>query len=70
VETDGLTVDALISSTKALIQRDPEQEVRGDGLVVADAAISAVRGAIPDDPVVAAASSSDTVAASHSTMTS
>jgi hypothetical protein len=47
-------VDALISSTTTLVQRDPEQEVQGDGLVVADAAISAVKAALPDDPVVAA----------------
>ena len=47
-------VDALISSMRTLIQRDPEQEVQGEGLVVADAAISAVKAAIPDDVVVAA----------------
>jgi hypothetical protein len=45
-------VDALISSTKTLIRRDPEQEVQGEGLAVAAAAISAVKAALPDDVVV------------------
>jgi hypothetical protein len=47
-------VDALTSSTKALIQRDPEQEIQDEGLAVAAATIWAVKAAIPDDPVVAA----------------
>ena len=47
-------VDALISSTRALIQRDPEQEVRGVALGVVDAAIADVKAAKPDDPVIAA----------------
>ena len=47
-------VDALISSTRTLIRRDPEQEVQGEGLDVAAATISAVKAAVPDDPVVAA----------------
>jgi hypothetical protein len=47
-------IDALISSTTALIQRDPEQEVRGIALGVVDAAIAAVKAAKPDDPVIAA----------------
>lgn len=41
---------------KALIQRDAEQEVRGIALAVVDAAISAVKEAMPDDPVVKATS--------------
>jgi hypothetical protein len=45
-------VDALISSTKTLIRRDPEQEVQGEGLAVAAAAVSAVKAALPDDVVV------------------
>jgi len=45
-------VEALISATKTLIQRDPEQEVRGIALAVADAAIDAVKAAKPDDPIV------------------
>jgi hypothetical protein len=47
-------VDALISSMRSLIQRDPEQEVQGEGLVVADAAITAVKASMPHDAVVAA----------------
>jgi hypothetical protein len=47
-------VDALISSTQTLIRRDPEQEVQGEALAVAAAAIAAVKAALPDDPVVAA----------------
>jgi hypothetical protein len=46
-------VDALISSRTTLIKRDPEQEVQGEGLAVAAATISAVKDALPDDPVVA-----------------
>lgn len=49
-------VDALIDSMKSLIQRDSEQEVRGVALGVVDAAISAVKTAKPDDPVVQATS--------------
>ncbi|QOK24269.1 hypothetical protein IGS73_07985 [Janibacter indicus] len=49
-------VDALINSMQALIQRDPEQEVRGVALGVVDAAISAVKAAKPNDPVVKATS--------------
>jgi hypothetical protein len=45
-------VDALISSTKTLIRRDPEQEVQGEGLAVAAAAVSAVKAALPGDVVV------------------
>jgi hypothetical protein len=37
-----------------LIRRDPEQEVQGEALTVAAATISAVKAALPDDPVVAA----------------
>ena len=47
-------VDALIDSMSQLIQRDPEQEVRGIALAVADAAIGAVKEAKPDDPVIRA----------------
>lgn len=39
---------------KALVERDPEQEVRGIALGVVDAAIAAVKEAKPDDPVVLA----------------
>lgn len=46
--------EALIESMRALIARDPEQEVRGIALSVVDAAIRAVKEAKPDDPVVAA----------------
>jgi hypothetical protein len=47
-------VTALVESMKALIARDPEQEVRGIALAVVDAAMSAVKAAKPDDPVVTA----------------
>lgn len=47
-------VDALVESMKALIQRDPEQEVRGVALRVVDATIAIVKAALPNDPVVAA----------------
>jgi hypothetical protein len=47
-------VQALILSTQTLIQRDPEQEVQGVAIQVVDAAITAVKAAKPDDPVVAA----------------
>jgi hypothetical protein len=47
-------VEALILSTQRLIERDPEQEVRGAAIQVVDAAITAVKAAKPDDPVVAA----------------
>lgn len=46
--------EALIESMRALIARDPEQEIRGIALNVADAAIRAVKEAKPDDPVVSA----------------
>lgn len=49
-------VDALVESMKALIARDPEQEVRGVALGVVDAAITAVKEAKPEDPVVKATS--------------
>jgi hypothetical protein len=50
-------VDAMISSVTTLIQRDPDQEVRGIALDVVDTAITAVKTAKPDDPVVAATAS-------------
>jgi hypothetical protein len=46
------SIQAVISSTRALIQRDPEQEIQGIALAVADAAIEAVKAAKPDDPIV------------------
>ena len=47
-------VQALISSTKTLIARDPEQEIRGIAIENVAATIAAVKAAKPDDPVVAA----------------
>jgi hypothetical protein len=46
------SIQAVISSTRALIQRDPEQETQGIALAVADAAIEAVKAAKPGDPIV------------------
>jgi hypothetical protein len=46
------SIQAVISSTRALIQRDPEQEIQGIALAVADAAIEAVKAAKPDDPIL------------------
>ncbi|MFD7161333.1 hypothetical protein ACFV9C_42575 [Kribbella sp. NPDC059898] len=47
-------IEALISSLRTLIARDPEQEVQGIALPVLDAAIGSIKAALPDDPVVAA----------------
>jgi hypothetical protein len=47
-------VEALISATKTLIARDPEQEIRGPAIENVAAAIAAVKAAKPHDPVVAA----------------
>ena len=45
-------VDALIGSLKELIKKDPEQEVQGIALPVLAAALSDVKQAMPNDPVV------------------
>jgi hypothetical protein len=45
-------VEALIKSLETLIKRDPEQEVQGFALPVLDAALTDVKRAMPDDPVV------------------
>lgn len=47
-------VEALIKSLKTLIARDPEQEVQGFAVPVLDAALTAIRQAVPEDPVVVA----------------
>lgn len=47
-------VQALIGTLKTLIQRDPEQEVQGIAIPVLDAALTAIKQARPDDPVVLA----------------
>jgi hypothetical protein len=47
-------VEALIKSLETLIKRDPEQEVQGFAIPVLDAALEAIKQAIPDDPVVVA----------------
>jgi hypothetical protein len=44
-------VEALISSMKELIARDPEHEIEGVAIETAEATIAAVKAAIPDDPV-------------------
>ncbi|HEY6665915.1 MAG TPA: hypothetical protein VI036_12395 [Propionibacteriaceae bacterium] len=46
------SIQAAISSLKTLVQRDPEQEIQGIALAVADAAIEAVKAAKPDHPIV------------------
>lgn len=43
---------ALIESLKQLIARDPEQEVQGIALPVVDAALTAIKASMPNDPVV------------------
>lgn len=43
---------ALKVTLKEITNRDPEQEVRGIALPAVDAALSAVRGLLPDDPVL------------------
>lgn len=45
-------VTALIASLQTLIKRDPEQEVQAIALPVLDAALTDVKQAMPDDPVV------------------
>jgi hypothetical protein len=47
-------VEALISSMRTLIARDPEQEIQGPAIENVAAPIAAVKAAKPDDPVVAA----------------
>jgi len=47
-------VNALINSLQTLIKRDPEQEVQGIALPVLDAALTDVKQAMPNDPVVRA----------------
>lgn len=48
-----LRVQALIESLEDVVQRDPEQEVRGMALPVLDACIADIKAALPNDPVVA-----------------
>jgi len=45
-------IEALIKSLENLIKRDPEQEVQGIALPVLDAALTDVKQAMPNDPVV------------------
>lgn len=45
-------VEALIQSLKTMVTRDPEQEVQGLALPVLDATLTAIKEAVPDDPVV------------------
>jgi hypothetical protein len=45
-------VEALIKSLRTLIQKDPEQEVQGFALPVLDAALTDVKQAMPNDPVL------------------
>ena len=45
-------IDALVTSLRALQQRDPEQEVQGIALPVVDAVVTALKDKMPDDPVV------------------
>ena len=47
-------VEGLIESLKELIKKDPEQEVQGIALPVLDAALTDVKQAMPNDPVVRA----------------
>jgi hypothetical protein len=49
-------VEALIRSLRTVLERDPDQEVGAFALPVLDAALTDVRAALPDDPVVAAVS--------------
>lgn len=57
-------VDSLIGSLKVLLKVDGEQEVTGSALAVIDAVLTSVKGALPDDEVVAAVAeifSADTI---------
>jgi hypothetical protein len=49
-------VEALIRSLHAVLEKDPEQEVRGIAVPVIDAALDDIRAALGRDPVVAAVS--------------
>ncbi len=45
---------ALIKTLEPLVKRDPEQEIRGVAVPVFEATLDVLKGALPDDPVVAA----------------
>jgi hypothetical protein len=45
-------VTALIDVLEKLVKRDPEQEVQGIALPVLAASLSALKDAVPHDPVV------------------
>lgn len=47
-------VEGLRADLQKLIERDPEQEVRGIAIPVLEAVLEAVRESLPDDPVVRA----------------
>ena len=49
-------VDALIKTLEPIVATDPEQEIRGIAVPVFEAAMEAIREAVPDDPVVREAS--------------
>lgn len=44
-------VEALISSLRTLIRRDPEQEVQGLALQVLGASLDSIKRSLPNDPV-------------------
>lgn len=50
--TEKRQIDALVKSLRALQDRDPDQEVRGIALPVVDAVVTALKGRMPDNPVV------------------
>jgi len=46
-------VGRLLDNLRALVNRDPEQEVRGMALPVMDAVLEAAKEFLPGDPVIA-----------------
>jgi hypothetical protein len=47
-------VEALLRVLHPAVERDPDQEVRGGAIAALDAALSEVKRALPNDPVVQA----------------
>jgi hypothetical protein len=52
--TEKRQITALIESLTILVNRDPEQEVRGMALPVLDAVIATIRDLYPSNPTVQA----------------
>ena len=47
-------VGALLETLGPIIERDPEQEIRGIAVPVLEATLEVLKRALPDDPVVVA----------------